>query len=128
MLDWSSARCLGQTDLFFDEKQTSVKKAKSICAQCPLRIPCLEWALSRGEAWGIWGGLTYQELRIVAFAKGFDPPDRREIEHGTERGWAWHRRRSEKACEECRIAYNKNVRERVARYRYRKANKPVAER
>lgn len=128
MPEWSKARCIGKTNLFFSEHGPSIEKAKAICDGCPLRIPCLEWALSRGEAWGVWSGLTYPELRIVAVAKGYPPPDRREIKHGTEYGWNWHRRRNEPACEECRIGYNKIARERVARYRKKKAIGPVAER
>lgn len=32
--------------------------ARRICAACPVRRPCLEWALDAGEANGMWGGRT----------------------------------------------------------------------
>ena len=35
--------------------------AKAVCAACPARVPCLEWALAAGEAEGVWGGTTPAE-------------------------------------------------------------------
>jgi WhiB family redox-sensing transcriptional regulator len=40
--------------------------AKRICAHCPVRAHCLEYALSGADTWGgiatgIWGGTTPQE-------------------------------------------------------------------
>lgn len=32
---------------------------KAICNTCPERRPCLEAALERGEAHGIWGGVDF---------------------------------------------------------------------
>jgi WhiB family redox-sensing transcriptional regulator len=39
---------------------TQISLAKRICARCPVREACLEWALA-GERWGVWGGLTEAE-------------------------------------------------------------------
>jgi WhiB family redox-sensing transcriptional regulator len=46
-----------------DEREARETKAKQICAQCPVRAPCLEFALSVKEQHGIWGGLTESERR-----------------------------------------------------------------
>ncbi|MFM8798718.1 MAG: WhiB family transcriptional regulator [Fluviibacter sp.] len=35
--------------------------AKSICAGCPVRVQCLEYAIGNNEQFGIWGGLSYKE-------------------------------------------------------------------
>lgn len=40
-----------------------IKAAKSVCAGCAVRGPCLEEALANGEVYGIWGGLTERERR-----------------------------------------------------------------
>ncbi len=32
------------------------EQAKQVCQRCPVREPCLRWALDRGVAFGIWGG------------------------------------------------------------------------
>lgn len=39
------------------------KRAKAICAGCPVRAECLEAALDRPERSGTWGGLTEAELK-----------------------------------------------------------------
>jgi WhiB family redox-sensing transcriptional regulator len=35
-----------------------VGQAKRICQACPVRQPCLDWALRYSMAFGIWGGTT----------------------------------------------------------------------
>jgi len=39
----------------------AIKLAKSLCAECPIRKDCLEYAVEAQEEWGIWGGLTARE-------------------------------------------------------------------
>jgi WhiB family transcriptional regulator, redox-sensing transcriptional regulator len=36
-------------------------RAKAICASCPVRAECLDHAVSSGERYGVWGGLTSDE-------------------------------------------------------------------
>ena len=43
------------------ERDIRERKAKSICADCPVRIDCLNYALSRPEKYGTWGGLNEEE-------------------------------------------------------------------
>lgn len=55
-------------DLFFPEGMLGgalrqVKEAKLVCGGCPVRVPCLRWALTSGQDAGIWGGLTEAERR-----------------------------------------------------------------
>lgn len=38
-----------------------VARAKAICADCPVRQPCLADALRRDDEWGVWGGYTPKE-------------------------------------------------------------------
>lgn len=38
-------------------------QARKVCADCPVRIDCLEFALTVGERHGMWGGLTPAERR-----------------------------------------------------------------
>jgi WhiB family redox-sensing transcriptional regulator len=54
-----------------DEKEEREVKAKSICASCPVRQPCLEFAIRIREPHGIWGGLNELERKqIVARRAG----------------------------------------------------------
>ncbi|MBK9180084.1 MAG: WhiB family transcriptional regulator [Acidimicrobiales bacterium] len=66
------AACRGpQSAVFFppaqferkDEKAEREQRAKSICASCSVREPCLEYALRIREPHGIWGGLSEVERR-----------------------------------------------------------------
>ena len=68
------AACRGpQAAVFFppsyferkDEKVDRESRAKAICAQCAVREPCLDFALSIREPHGIWGGLNELERKIL---------------------------------------------------------------
>ena len=58
------AACRG-TDLsvFFPGRGESAEPARQVCAGCPVRQPCLDYALSHGITHGIWGGLTERDRR-----------------------------------------------------------------
>jgi WhiB family redox-sensing transcriptional regulator len=43
------------------------ERAKSICRRCPVRTPCLDYAMRRREEHGIWGGTDPEERRTTAF-------------------------------------------------------------
>ncbi len=62
---WEDALCLqvGDADLWFPEKGASALPAKRVCAGCPVRAECLEHALTAGERFGIWGGLSERQRR-----------------------------------------------------------------
>jgi WhiB family transcriptional regulator, redox-sensing transcriptional regulator len=50
-------------ECWFPEKGGSTREAKKICARCPVRAQCLEYALGNDLRFGIWGGLSEQERR-----------------------------------------------------------------
>lgn len=76
-LSWQDASLCGQVggDIWFPEKGGSVAQAKAICRGCPVRVPCLEYALENGERHGIWGGKSERERRKLA--RGRTPTLRR---------------------------------------------------
>jgi WhiB family transcriptional regulator, redox-sensing transcriptional regulator len=62
------ARCRGvDPEVFYpsSEDDADAEEAKRICAICPVREPCLEYALATREKHGVWGGLTERERRRV---------------------------------------------------------------
>ncbi|TMK32315.1 MAG: WhiB family transcriptional regulator [Actinobacteria bacterium] len=73
MWGWQfDAACRGEdSSLFFapnyfekrDQKEGREAKAKALCARCPVREECLEYALQIHESHGIWGGLNEMERR-----------------------------------------------------------------
>lgn len=51
---------------FFSPLPEDVQKAKNICALCPVRFACLQYAVSgEPETYGVWGGADQWELRIA---------------------------------------------------------------
>lgn len=58
------ARCQGvDPEIFHPASDSDAVVAKQICALCPVREPCLEYALTARESDGVWGGLTARERR-----------------------------------------------------------------
>ena len=52
------------------EPRVLVYAAKRICARCPVRVQCLEYALDNEEVHGVWGGTSAKERqRMFAAAR-----------------------------------------------------------
>lgn len=51
------------TARFFPDTDEDVAAAKAVCATCPVREACLEFALVTRQGDGIWGGLDETERR-----------------------------------------------------------------
>jgi WhiB family transcriptional regulator, redox-sensing transcriptional regulator len=64
-----AAACRGEDLLLFfgpdgerqPEREIRERKAKEVCAACPVRLECLNYAVSRPEKYGTWGGLNEDE-------------------------------------------------------------------
>jgi WhiB family transcriptional regulator, redox-sensing transcriptional regulator len=72
------AGCRGpQASVFFppptferkDEKLAREAQAKEICRTCPVKAPCLEYAIRIKEPHGIWGGLNEAERKQLIAEK-----------------------------------------------------------
>jgi len=70
----AKAACRGpQSAVFFppahferkDEKELRENRAKAICSTCPVKKPCLDYAIRIREPHGIWGGLNEVERKQV---------------------------------------------------------------
>jgi WhiB family transcriptional regulator, redox-sensing transcriptional regulator len=60
------AACRGAVlDLFFPERGESAEPVRRVCARCPVRQPCLDYAITNRIVYGIWGGLTERERRAL---------------------------------------------------------------
>ncbi len=62
--EWVHDALCAQTDpeLFFPTKSDHGLVAKEICVACPVRQPCLDYALDYAD-FGIWGGMSVNERR-----------------------------------------------------------------
>lgn len=62
------ARCRTVADasrIFFSDENVDLAMAKTICSACKVIAPCLEGAIERGEAAGIWGGQLFEKGQVV---------------------------------------------------------------
>ncbi|WP_351236378.1 WhiB family transcriptional regulator [Streptomyces sp. NPDC002133] len=63
---WHSGAACRTTDteeLFAEASEQ--KRAKALCAGCPVRIECLAEALDNRIEFGVWGGMTERERRAL---------------------------------------------------------------
>jgi WhiB family redox-sensing transcriptional regulator len=72
------AACRGEDSTYFfapsyferrAEKNAREAVAKAICARCPVRDECLEYALGTRDNHGIWGGMNEMERRAILRAR-----------------------------------------------------------
>jgi WhiB family redox-sensing transcriptional regulator len=52
---------IGTTGAAFEE----IEAAKRVCGTCPVQSECLEFALFSRQEFGIWGGTTEDERRLL---------------------------------------------------------------
>jgi len=74
-----AALCRGDDAVFFfapshlerkEERGIRETNARALCARCPVRDECLEFALSSGEPHGIWGGLNELQRHRLSRRRG----------------------------------------------------------
>lgn len=70
--DWRErAACLGrEPELFFPIGTTGpalvhLADAQQVCAGCPVRESCLQWAIDHQVDHGVWGGLGETQRRAL---------------------------------------------------------------
>ena len=75
------AACRGEDSSFYfapsyfetrGEKLAREAVAKRICAICPFRQLCLDYALETREGHGVWGGLNETERRAILKRKALE--------------------------------------------------------
>ncbi len=52
--------------VFFPSDGVGVEVARRVCAGCPVKGLCLEYALANGIDHGVWGGASERERRRIA--------------------------------------------------------------
>jgi hypothetical protein len=108
--------CYGSASLFVakdgDFGRLRATSAKALCAQCPVREGCADWALENDERDGIWGGLTPKERTKI---REHDTKSSPRAECGTATAWRAHVSRGE-TCHACQIEQEERIRgDRLAR-------------
>ena len=60
------AACHGANpDIFYPGHgdHAGIVRAKAVCATCPVKTECLEYALTNREVFGVWGGCSERQRR-----------------------------------------------------------------
>jgi WhiB family redox-sensing transcriptional regulator len=67
-------------DLWFAESPAELELAKQLCADCPIRLACLDSALSRQEPWGVWGGEIFEHGTVIPRKRPRGRPSKAALE------------------------------------------------
>jgi WhiB family transcriptional regulator, redox-sensing transcriptional regulator len=62
---------------FFPSDGVGVEHARKICAECPVKPECLEYALTYRIDHGVWGGASERERRRILRARRLQAASRR---------------------------------------------------
>ena len=57
-------------ETMFPRDSHGVALARRVCRNCPVRHPCLEYALMNRIEDGIWGGMSVERRRRLARGRG----------------------------------------------------------
>jgi len=66
------AKCRDATDLFFPDiniRGTAyakrIRQAQAICASCPVRKECYQYAIDNEIEYGVWGGIDVRAKKLA---------------------------------------------------------------
>lgn len=77
--EWfKQAACKGKTELMFPKQHkdiTYIAQARAMCKGCPVKKPCLEYALEfpPADMHGVWAGMTSRQLAAEQRRRGIKP-------------------------------------------------------
>ena len=80
------AKCRGMEDALFPEASDQ-KRARLSVLGCPVRFECLAEALDNRIEWGVWGGMTERERRLLL-------RQRTDVASWSSMRWSGRQRRS----------------------------------
>lgn len=70
--DWMrKGSCRGlDSRIFFPPQGGSLEAAREICAGCPVKLACEDYALKHRRCEGVWAGLCERERRMIRRRRG----------------------------------------------------------
>jgi len=73
-LEWQNrGACRNEhPDIFFVQPYESADEARTVCARCPVKQECGDYAIATNQRYGVWGGMTRRE-RVKVANTGQDP-------------------------------------------------------
>lgn len=69
-MESASCRTTPNPDIFFADfsdarGRLDIREAKQVCGSCPVRLECLEYAVTRRIPHGIFGSLDWEQRKIL---------------------------------------------------------------
>lgn len=102
-------------NIFFpdESRARTTIQALAYCTQCPVREQCYREAVDFNIQYGIWGGTTATQRRIIGASRRYlkKYPDGHGDKPGTMAGYWRERYAGLPTCDACRKAYNTRVKE-----------------
>ncbi len=82
-------RCVdaGAHEIFFSERPDELAAAQALCAECSVRIKCLELAVESRHEWGVWGGVIFWDGQPYHRRRGRGRPRHSEAQLPVEASW-----------------------------------------
>lgn len=111
MSHWTEdAACKGMTEVMFPVRgdNDGVKRAKAVCASCPVIEQCLDFVSRNPEKYGVWAGIAGKEITEERRRREIIP---NKSKHGTRSKYIAGCR-----CEHCIEANASYMRKRRANY------------
>lgn len=70
--EWAVDAACTQVDpeLFYPPDGHHGQEAKAVCAECPVRVQCLEWALRIRDRYAVLGGMSPGERAVLQRGRG----------------------------------------------------------
>ncbi|MEU6562523.1 WhiB family transcriptional regulator [Nocardia nova] len=64
--NWKRAACAGDPDreAWFPFPSQDFDHARTVCAGCPIKVLCRDWAATTGQT-GVWGGHEFDRGRKI---------------------------------------------------------------
>jgi len=98
-------------EIFFSLSSTDRAIAIALCTECPLRVPCAQYALDHPDLRGVWGGTTAADRRSFQTGRPwqFDEQGRLRLACGSEEAYRAHFGYREQPCEPCVAAHEAHI-------------------
>ena len=62
--DKSKGLCKGtDPEIFHPDRGERAKEQQAVCEDCPIKTPCLEYAITNNIKFGIWGGESARQRK-----------------------------------------------------------------
>jgi WhiB family redox-sensing transcriptional regulator len=100
----------GEWDEEPSQRRAREAQAKAVCAGCPSRVPCLEFAVALAIPWGVFGGLSEDERRSLKGPRQIRRLCGNDL-HVMDEANTYHSPQGWDVCRACRAALDKRYRQ-----------------